>query len=233
MGKRLSPNSDGSIYVGKILIELRERLADLLLRRGPAADRVLGLQHLGLQRRLHMDEFAVVIHFERSLEAGDRGSVGPFVPPDSVSEVLRAAGAICCRASRGAFAGNMQSQAGHKQVIYSESLCLSLARTLRYHLCMTDPTEVTRNILCQRIHRFVLVLERYKRNPNREGGLSHPLGDRLREGGALRGGIEAVRAAEHVDPIPGWRGVDARPARRHHGERTARGATQDGADDSG
>lgn len=96
----------------------------------------------------------------------------------------------------------MQSQAGHKQVIYSESLCLSLARTLRYHLCMTDPTEVTRNTLCQRIHRFVLVLERYKRNPNRREAY-HILSaiDCVKEERYAEG-IEAVRAAEHVDPIP-------------------------------
>jgi hypothetical protein len=67
---------------------------------------------------------------------------------------------------------------------------------------MTDPTEATRNTLCQRIHRFVLVLERYKRNPNRREAY-HVLSaiDCVKEERYAEG-MAAVRAAEHVEPIP-------------------------------
>lgn len=62
--------------------------------------------------------------------------------------------------------------------------------------------EATRQSLCQRVHRFVLVLERYKRNPNRREAY-HVLSaiDCLREQ-RYDAGIDAIRAAEHVDPIP-------------------------------
>lgn len=96
----------------------------------------------------------------------------------------------------------MRPQSGHKRVISGESLGLAAARRVRYHLCMTDPADVTRHTLCQRIHRFVLVLERYKRNPNRREAY-HVLSaiDCVKEERYAEG-IEAIRAAEHVDPIP-------------------------------
>lgn len=67
---------------------------------------------------------------------------------------------------------------------------------------MTDLADATRLLLCQRIHRFVLVLERFRRNPNRREAY-HILSalELLREG-RYDAGIEAVRAAEHVAPIP-------------------------------
>lgn len=67
---------------------------------------------------------------------------------------------------------------------------------------MTDLADATRHLLCQRIHRFVLVLERFRRNPNRREAY-HILSaiESLREG-QFEAGMEAVRAAEHVDPIP-------------------------------
>ncbi len=62
--------------------------------------------------------------------------------------------------------------------------------------------EATRQTLCQRVHRFVLVLERYKRNPNRREAF-HVLSaiDCLREQ-RYDAGLDAIRAAEHVEPIP-------------------------------
>ena len=67
---------------------------------------------------------------------------------------------------------------------------------------MTDLADATRHLLCQRIHRFVLVLERFRRNPNRREAY-HILSalELLREG-RYDAGLEAVRAAEHVAPIP-------------------------------
>ncbi len=67
---------------------------------------------------------------------------------------------------------------------------------------MTDLADATRHSLCQRIHRFVLVLERFRRNPNRREAY-HVLSalEALRDG-RYDVGMEAVRAAEHVDPIP-------------------------------
>lgn len=67
---------------------------------------------------------------------------------------------------------------------------------------MTDLADATRHSLCQRIHRFVLVLERFRRNPNRREAY-HVLSaiEALREG-RYEAGIEAIRAAEHVEPIP-------------------------------
>ena len=67
---------------------------------------------------------------------------------------------------------------------------------------MTDLADATRHSLCQRIHRFVLVLERFRRNPNRREAY-HVLSaiEALREG-RYEAGMEAIRAAEHVDPIP-------------------------------
>ena len=67
---------------------------------------------------------------------------------------------------------------------------------------MTDLADVTRLTLCQRIHRFVLVLERFRRNPNRREAY-HVLSaiESLREG-RYEAGMEAIRAAEHVEPIP-------------------------------
>ena len=67
---------------------------------------------------------------------------------------------------------------------------------------MTDLADATRHSLCQRIHRFVLVLERFRRNPNRREAY-HILSaiESLREG-QYEAGLEAVRAAEHVAPIP-------------------------------
>lgn len=101
-----------------------------------------------------------------------------------------------------AFARHLQSRAGHKRLISSQSLGLAAAQPVRYHLCMTDPADVTRHTLCQRIHRFVLVLERYKRNPNRREAY-HILSaiDCVKEERYAEG-IEAIRAAEHVEPIP-------------------------------
>lgn len=62
--------------------------------------------------------------------------------------------------------------------------------------------EATRQSLCQRVHRFVLVLERYKRNPNRREAY-HVLSaiDCLKEQ-RYDAGLDAIRAAEHVEPIP-------------------------------
>lgn len=67
---------------------------------------------------------------------------------------------------------------------------------------MTDLADATRHSLCQRIHRFVLVLERFRRNPNRREAY-HVLSaiEALREG-RYDVGMEAIRAAEHVAPIP-------------------------------
>lgn len=67
---------------------------------------------------------------------------------------------------------------------------------------MTDLADATRHLLCQRIHRFVLVLERFRRNPNRREAY-HILSaiESLREG-RFDAGMDAVRAAEHVAPIP-------------------------------
>lgn len=67
---------------------------------------------------------------------------------------------------------------------------------------MTDLADATRQLLCQRIHRFVLVLERFRRNPNRREAY-HILSaiESLREG-RYDAGMEAIRAAEHVAPIP-------------------------------
>ncbi len=67
---------------------------------------------------------------------------------------------------------------------------------------MTDLADATRHLLCQRINRFVLVLERFRRNPNRREAY-HILSaiESVREG-RYEAGLEAVRAAEHVDPIP-------------------------------
>lgn len=67
---------------------------------------------------------------------------------------------------------------------------------------MTDLADATRLTLCQRIHRFVLVLERFKRNPNRREAY-HALSaiEALREG-RYEAGLECIRAAEFVAPIP-------------------------------
>lgn len=67
---------------------------------------------------------------------------------------------------------------------------------------MTDLADATRLTLCQRIHRFVLVLERFRRNPNRREAY-HVLSaiESLREG-RYEAGVKAIRAAEHVEPIP-------------------------------
>jgi len=67
---------------------------------------------------------------------------------------------------------------------------------------MTDLADATRVTLCQRIHRFVLVLERFRRNPNRREAY-HILSaiEALREG-RYDAGMESIRAAEHVEPIP-------------------------------
>lgn len=62
--------------------------------------------------------------------------------------------------------------------------------------------EATRETLSQRVHRFVAVLERYKRNPNRREAY-HVLSaiDCLKEE-RYEAGLDAIRAAEHVEPIP-------------------------------
>lgn len=67
---------------------------------------------------------------------------------------------------------------------------------------MTDLADATRLTLCQRIHRFVLVLERFKRNPNRREAY-HVLSaiEALREG-RYEAGLQCIRAAELVAPIP-------------------------------
>lgn len=67
---------------------------------------------------------------------------------------------------------------------------------------MTDLADATRLTLCQRIHRFVLVLERFKRNPNRREAY-HALSaiEALREG-RYEAGLQSIRAAELVAPIP-------------------------------
>jgi len=67
---------------------------------------------------------------------------------------------------------------------------------------MTDLADATRLTLCQRIHRFVLVLERFKRNPNRREAY-HALSaiEALREG-RYEAGLQCIRAAELVAPIP-------------------------------
>lgn len=67
---------------------------------------------------------------------------------------------------------------------------------------MTDLADTTRLSLCQRIHRFVLVLERFRRNPNRREAY-HVLSaiECLREG-RYEAGLASIRAAEHVEPIP-------------------------------
>ena len=67
---------------------------------------------------------------------------------------------------------------------------------------MTDLAEATRATLCQRIHRFVLVLERFRRNPNRREAY-HILSaiEALREQ-RYEAGMQFVRSAEHVEPIP-------------------------------
>ena len=67
---------------------------------------------------------------------------------------------------------------------------------------MTDLAEATRLTLCQRIHRFVLVLERFRRNPNRREAY-HILSaiEALREE-RYEAGMQFIRAAEHVEPIP-------------------------------
>ena len=67
---------------------------------------------------------------------------------------------------------------------------------------MTDLAEATRLTLCQRIHRFVLVLERFRRNPNRREAY-HILSaiEALREE-RYEAGVQCIRAAEHVEPIP-------------------------------
>lgn len=67
---------------------------------------------------------------------------------------------------------------------------------------MTDSTDATRLTLGKRIHRFVLVLERFRRNPNRREAY-HALSaiESLREG-RYEAGMESIRAAEHVEPIP-------------------------------
>ena len=67
---------------------------------------------------------------------------------------------------------------------------------------MTDLADATRHSLCQRIHRFVLVLERFRRNPNRREAYHILLAIELLREGRYEAGIEAVRAAEHVAPIP-------------------------------
>lgn len=71
---------------------------------------------------------------------------------------------------------------------------------VRYHHGMA--AEATRQSLSQRVHRFVLVLERYKRNPNRREAY-HVLSaiDCLKEE-RYDAGMAAIRAAEHVEPIP-------------------------------
>jgi hypothetical protein len=67
---------------------------------------------------------------------------------------------------------------------------------------MTDLADATRLTLSQRIHRFVLVLERFKRNPNRREAY-HVLSaiEALREG-RYEAGLQCIRAAELVSPIP-------------------------------
>lgn len=67
---------------------------------------------------------------------------------------------------------------------------------------MTDLADPTRLSLSQRIHRFVLVLERFKRNPNRREAY-HVLSaiEALREG-RYEAGLQCIRAAELVAPIP-------------------------------
>lgn len=67
---------------------------------------------------------------------------------------------------------------------------------------MTDLADATRHSLCQRIHRFVLVLERFRRNPNRREAYHILLAIELLREGRYEAGLEAVRAAEHVAPIP-------------------------------
>jgi hypothetical protein len=67
---------------------------------------------------------------------------------------------------------------------------------------MTDLADATRHSLCQRIHRFVLVLERFRRNPNRREAYHILLALELLREGRYEAGMEAVRAAEHVAPIP-------------------------------
>ncbi|TAJ97370.1 MAG: hypothetical protein EPO10_00850 [Reyranella sp.] len=67
---------------------------------------------------------------------------------------------------------------------------------------MTDLADATRHLLCQRIHRFVLVLERFRRNPNRREAYHILSAIELLREGRYEAGLEAVRAAEHVAPIP-------------------------------
>lgn len=79
---------------------------------------------------------------------------------------------------------------------------LASMRPVRYQLCMTDPADATRSILSQRIHRFVLVLERYKRNPNRREAFHVLSALECLQEERYAAGLEAIRAAEHVEPIP-------------------------------
>ena len=67
---------------------------------------------------------------------------------------------------------------------------------------MTDLADATRHLLCQRIHRFVRVLERFRRNPNRREAYQILTAIELLREGRYDAGMEAVRAAEHVAPIP-------------------------------
>lgn len=67
---------------------------------------------------------------------------------------------------------------------------------------MTAQTEATRQSLSQRIHRFVLVLERYKRNPNRREAFHVLSAIECVQEQRYAAGLEAIRAAEHVEPIP-------------------------------
>lgn len=67
---------------------------------------------------------------------------------------------------------------------------------------MIDPADATRSILCQRIHRFLLVLERYKRNPNRREAYYILSALECLQEERYAEGVEAIRSAEHVAPIP-------------------------------
>jgi hypothetical protein len=84
--------------------------------------------------------------------------------------------------------------------VSARSFGVARLQQVRYHLAMT--AEATRESLSQRVHRFVLVLERYKRNPNRREAY-HVLSaiDCLKEE-RYEAGLESIRAAEHVEPIP-------------------------------
>lgn len=67
---------------------------------------------------------------------------------------------------------------------------------------MAATADATRHSLYQRIHRFVLVLERYKRNPNRREAYHVLSALECVENQRYEAGVEAIRAAEHVEPIP-------------------------------